>query len=342
MSERKLATVRMIDSIVPIEGADKIEKAIIGGWSVVVQKGDYSVNQKVIFFEIDSWIPNELAPFLSKGKEPSEFEGVKGERLRTVRLRGQLSQGLILPLEIVLEHFQEEPEVGTDVTEILGIKKWERPVPTQLAGQVKGNFPSFIPKTDQERVQNLVSEIEHHSKVETTFEVTEKLNGSSMTVFLHDGEFGVCSRNLQLKIEGNETNAFIRAAKQYNLEENMRSLDYDGFAFQGELVGEGIQGNPYKINGIKFYVYNVYSIRTQRYINPRWARLFAEDLGLEYVPVLDTKFVINTDVEGLLEIAEGTSVLNEEVEREGIVFKSNSGDFSFKAISNKWLLKGGE
>lgn len=124
MSERKLATVRVIDSIVPIEGADKIEKATIDGWSVVIQKGDYSVNQKVVFFEIDSWIPTELAPFLSKGKEPSEFEGVKGERLRTVRLHSQLSQGLILPLEILLEHFQEEPEVGTDVTEILGIKKW--------------------------------------------------------------------------------------------------------------------------------------------------------------------------------------------------------------------------
>lgn len=339
---RKLATVRIIDEINDIDESDFLEVATIGGWKIVVDKGVYSEKQKVIMVEIDSWIPTELAPFLSKGKEPSEFEGVKGERLRTVRLRGQLSQGLILPLEILLEHFQEEPEVGTDVTEILGIKKWERPVPTQLAGQVKGSFPSFIPKTDQERVQNLVSKVEHHSKMKTTFEATEKLNGSSMTVFLYNGEFGVCSRNLQLKIEGNETNAFIKAAKQYNLEENMRSLDYDGFAFQGELVGEGIQGNPYKINGIKFYVYNVYSIATQEYVKPRWARLFTEDLGLEYVPVLDTKFAINTDVKGLLEIAEGTSVLNEEVEREGIVFKSNSGDFSFKAISNNWLIKGGE
>ena len=95
---RKLATIRRIDALTPIDGADAIECATVGGWKVVVKKGEYTVGDLAVYCEIDSWIPTELAAFLSKGKEPREFEGIKGERLRTVKLRGQLSQGLLLPL----------------------------------------------------------------------------------------------------------------------------------------------------------------------------------------------------------------------------------------------------
>lgn len=341
MSERKLATVRVIDSIVPIEGADKIEKAIVGGWSVVVQKGDYSVNQKVVFFEIDSWIPTELAPFLSKGT-PSEFEGVSGERLRTVRLRGQLSQGLILPIEIVVEHFQEEPGIGTDVTEILGINKWERPIPVNMAGAIKGHFPWYIPKTDQERVQNLAYEVGLHHSKDTRFEESEKLNGSSMTVFMDKGEFGVCSRNLQLEIEGNENNIFVRTALHLGLEDKMKEMDLGNFAIQGELVGEGIQGNPYGISGQKFYIYNIYSIDEQTYFEPRFVKYLADEYDLDHVPVLKTGVVLFDTIDEFLYIAEGKSSLNPDVEREGLVFKSEDGVFSFKVVSNRWLLSGGE
>jgi RNA ligase (TIGR02306 family) len=154
---RKLATIRVIDALNPIEGADAIECATIGGWKVVVKKGEFNVGDRAVYCEIDSWIPTELAPFLSKGKEPREFEGIKGERLRTVKLRGQLSQGLLLNLDSAIPQTNSFAD-GDDVSELLNIVKWEMPMNAQLAGMAKGNFPSQIPKTDQERVQNLVGE----------------------------------------------------------------------------------------------------------------------------------------------------------------------------------------
>lgn len=336
MTERKLATTRRISNIEPIEGADAIEVATVGGWKVVVKKGEFKVGQLATYIEIDSWVPYDIAPFLSKGKEPREFNGVKGERLRTVKLRGQISQGLIIP------QVSENACEGTDVTEVLGIQKWEKPIPPQLAGQVKGNFPSFIPKTDQERVQNLVAEIEKHRQLGTTFEVTEKLDGSSMTVFLNEGEFGICSRNLQLKIEGNENNAFVKTAISLGLEEKLKQMDVGNVALQGELIGEGIQGNPYKLQGLHYYVYNVYSIDEQGYFYPRLAKYLCDDHDIKYVPVLEDKVSIDCGVDGLLTIADGMSVLNKNTRREGLVFKSEDNTFSFKTISNQWLLKGGE
>ena len=188
---RKLATIRKIDALTPIVGADAIECAAVGGWKVVVKKGEYTVGDLAVYCEIDSWIPTELAPFLSKGKEPRVYEGILGERLRTVKLRGQLSQGLLLPLEPTCANIESELFEGLDVSLPLGIVKWERLLNAQLAGMAKGNFPSLIPKTDQERVQNLKSEIAQAAEDGLEFEVTEKLEGSSMTVYLMDGVFGV-------------------------------------------------------------------------------------------------------------------------------------------------------
>ena len=152
MGERKLATVRSIDEIRPIKGADLIELAVVGGWHSVVKKGEFGVGDEIIYCEIDSWIPQTIAPFLCKGEEVREYEGVKGERLRTVKLRGQLSQGLILPISVIDQaSLGRCLSVGEDVSEILGIIKYEPPIPAQLAGDVVGLFPSFIFKTDEER-----------------------------------------------------------------------------------------------------------------------------------------------------------------------------------------------
>jgi len=154
-----MASIRRIDSIGPIPGADAIECARVGGWDVVVKRGEFAVGDLAVYCEIDSWIPNDLAPFLSKGSEPREYNGVRGERLRTVRLRGQVSQGLLLSRYIVLDRVGEIHE-GQDITELLGIQKWEAPVPASLAGEVRGMFPGYIRKTDQERIQNLVDELQ--------------------------------------------------------------------------------------------------------------------------------------------------------------------------------------
>ena len=342
MSDRKLATIRKIDAIDPIEGADAIEVATIGGWKVVVKKGEFPVNSYAIFCEIDSWIPTELAPFLtSAGKEPREFNGIKGERLRTVKLRGQLSQGLLLPIpEDTIKGAGSLIGEGLDLTDHLGIIKWEKPVPAQLAGQVRGNFPSLVPKTDQERIQNLVEEFNGVYQ-EDSWSITEKLDGSSCTFYLDDeGSFHVCSRNLDLKED--ENNSFWKVAHKFDIEGIMRRNSMQGIAIQGEMIGEGIQGNQYKVL-LDFYVYDMYNTRTGRYLLPVQLKAACERLGLKHVPIInESASLVGRTVESVLKEAEGKSMLNGS-EREGLVWKSNTiHDRSWKSISNRWLIKTGE
>jgi RNA ligase (TIGR02306 family) len=342
---RKLATIRKIDELNPIDGADAIECAVVGGWKVVVKKGEYSVGDLAVYLEIDSWVPTELAPFLSKGKEPREFEGIKGERLRTVKLRGQLSQGLLLPVEVDNGQFSGVVhlvkgdycvEEGMDVSDVLGIIKWERPMNAQLAGMAKGNFPTLIPKTDQERVQNLKNEIAVAAEAGLQFEVTEKLEGSSMTCYFIDGVFGVCSRNLDLK--ETEGNAFWETARREDIEAKMRDTGPDAqFAIQGELIGPGIQGNIYKLSRTEFYVFDVYNIKSGEYLKPDARRALIKRMGLNHVPVIWSTWELS-EVDAILAQAEGRAWLNGKQEREGIVYKQVDGGMTFKAISNKYLL----
>lgn len=335
---RKMATIRKIDAINPIKDADAIEVATVGGWKVVVKKGEFAVGDLAVYCEIDSWIPTKLAPFLSKGKEPREFEGIKGERLRTIKLRGQLSQGLLLNLDDVIPETHSFDE-GSDVSEYLNIVKWEMAIPAQLAGQVKGNFPSEVPKTDQERIQNLVEAIRAAKDAGLTFELTEKLEGSSMTVYRIRGEFGVCSRNLDLKRD--ENNAFWATAIAEDIERKIVDVfgpDTD-VAIQGELIGPGVQGNIYKLSKTEFYVYDIFDVQSGLYLYPEFRQRLVAKMGLTHVPVVAMDKDLGTgEVDYILEWAEGKSVLNDKQEREGIVFKEMRGGMTFKAISNKYLL----
>ena len=341
---RKMATIRKIDALRPIVGADAIECAIVGGWTCVVKKGEYTAGDLAVYCEIDSWIPYEVAPFLSKGNFPHVYNEVKGERLRTVKLRGQLSQGLLLPLKELYgllqglnNHFE-----GQDVSENLGIVKYEAPIPASLAGEVKGMFPSVIPKTDQERIQNLSVELEEWKAEKLTWEVTEKLDGSSMTVYIIDGEVGVCSRNLDLK--PNKDNSLWATA--YKNEINVKLIQsLSNLAIQGELVGSGIQGNMYKMRGQDFYVYDIYDIDAGRYFTPAERVAYCKVWDIKHVPVFKSDFMLTTEtVADLLKMAEGKSVMGDIVgpEREGLVYKCNERQVSFKTVSNKFLLKGGE
>ena len=331
---RKLATICKIDSVNPIEGADAIDVLTVGGWKVVARKGDYVTGDLAVYCEIDSWIPTELAPFLSNGDEKS-WNGVVGNRLRTIKLRGQLSQGLLLKIPSIVP---EGCEVGTDVTELLGIQKWEAPVPAQLSGEAIGLFPSAVPKTDQERIQNLTQELNDWKDLE--FEVTEKLDGSSCTIYLgEDGDFHVCSRNLDLRESDNNT--FWKVTQQYGVEQKMTDLGLYGLAIQGELIGEGIQGNPYKLKGQDLFVFDVYDTVHRQYLDAEKRIELCNTLGLKHVPVLtDSVSYSNLEVTELLMLAEGKSVLNTGSEREGLVFKCvTDPSIHFKAISNKFLLK---
>lgn len=326
--ERKLAKIVVIDAIIPIENADAIELAIIGGWKVVVKKGEFKPSQKAVYFEIDSWIPESIAPFLFEGKE---FNGVKGARLRTKKLRGVISQGLLLPVPEAYAELEE----GTDVTDEFGIQKYEKLLPEQLRGLAKGNFPSFIPKTDQERIQNLSKEIGKYDG--ELFEVTLKLDGSSITVFVNNGECGVCSRNLELKED--DSNAFWKIAKKLDIHQKILSTGRN-LAFQGEMLSPSIQGNYEKVDDLCMYVYDVFDIDENRYLLPSERLTLCEALGIEQVPLLGYYSLV-PDIEDILSQADGEG-MNKGVKREGLVFKHMDSDFSFKAISNSYLLKRGE
>ena len=345
---RKMATVRVIDSILPIPDADSIECAVIGGWKVVTKKDEYRPGDLAVYCEIDSWIPYELAPFLSKG-EPKEYNGVKGERLRTVKLKKQLSQGLLLPteflgagpLEVTIKSPYKERNLvvneGDDVSEFLGIQRWEPPQEFRAAN-AKGIFPYFIPKTDCERVQNLSSQVQQWAEEKVVFQKSEKLDGSSMTVFYKDGEVGVCSRNLELKDDG--TSTFWETAKNEQLVEKLISFGKN-IALQGELLGGQIQGNAYKITGFKFFLYDIYDIDKQEYLQPEAVEQFAEENGISHVPIIGYVTLPKEDVvQTLLSDADGKSAVGCNPKREGFVYKSTKDtSISVKCISNNWLLK---
>jgi RNA ligase (TIGR02306 family) len=341
---RKMATIRKIDALRPIVGADAIECAIVGGWTCVVKKDEYTAGDLAVYCEIDSWIPHEVAPFLSRGNFPHVYNEVKGERLRTVKLRGQLSQGLLLPIATVenliyIDGTRFQVEEGDDVSEALGIVKYEAPIPASLAGEVKGMFPSRIPKTDQERIQNLSTELEEWKAEKLTWEVTEKLDGSSMTVYIIDGEVGVCSRNLDLK--PNKDNSLWATAYKNEIDVKLiQSLS--NLAIQGELVGNGIQGNIYKMRDQEFYVYDIYDIDAGRYFTPAERVAYCKVWDIKHVPVFKTDFMLtNETVADLLQMAEAKSVMGDisGPEREGLVYKCNEQQVSFKAISNAFLLR---
>lgn len=356
--ERKLASIRRISDIQPIEGADNLELAIVDGWKVVVAKeAGHQIGDKVVYCEIDSFLP--IVPefeFLRKTsyKKMGEQEGF---RLRSIKLRGQVSQGLLLPLSIldgdeemkIGASFQPRGpqlqvgpyddaiviEEGVDVTELLGIVKYEPPIPAELSGKVKGNFPSFLRKTDEERIQNLSKEFkEWEGKY---FYVTEKLDGSSATFYYKDGVFGVCSRNLEL-LE-TEENTFWRVARELDLETKMRDFGIN-ISIQGELIGEGIQGNPYKLKGQTVRFFNLFDIDLQQYHTlSMMETVVKKQFGLETVPILDRHFELPETIEELLQYADDKSVLNPKFDREGVVIRSLDKTISFKVISNKFLLK---
>jgi RNA ligase (TIGR02306 family) len=347
MSIRKLASIQKIIDIQPIIDADAIEVATINSWRVVVKKGEFNVGDLVIYCEVDSWVPHSLAPFLSKGQEPREYDGIKGERLRTDKLRGQISQGLILPRSILPplppQSFDNMPTFiseGDDVSERLGIVKYEPPVPACLAGTVKGAWPSSIPKTDEERIQNLTNEWPVLSQY--VYEVTEKLEGSSMSVGMVGGEFFVGSRNLNLK--ETEGNTLWAMARKYDLEAKMRGF-VKNTLFQGEVIGEGIQGNHYGIKGQDFYVFAVYDIGLGQYLSPTLRQAMCAAHGLKHVPVVaerrDLGKDLTLDIDFVLKMSDGKSAINPKVLREGLVYKRVDGQEHWKAVSDEYLLKHG-
>ncbi len=330
--DRKLASIRTISSIRDIPDADSIDCATIDGWNCVVKKGEFSPGDLCVYFEIDSVLPE---------RPEYEFLRPKKFRIKTVRLRGQLSQGLCIPLSVAGVSGVE----GDDVTESLGVTKYEPHASNGGGGGFKhgrtaGTFPFFLTKTDQERIQNLTKVIDHYR--DEPFEVTEKLEGTSRTVFLYDGVTGHCSRNnIEEPSEGSLPG---QIEAKYNVMERLLSYGKN-IALQGEGIGQKIQGNIYKLQDIDFMIFDVYLIDERRYAVPEERLRILDDLKMDNrVPVIDEKFVIGSmTIPEILEYATASSKLYEGTLREGLVFKSHNLNkfgcpFSFKAVSNEYLL----
>lgn len=337
---RKLASVRVIDAVEPIPDADNIVCATIDGWKLVTQKSNnFQAGDLVVYFEIDSFLPmTEHFEFLRKSSY-RVMDNVEGFRLKTIKLRGQVSQGLILPLSEFADHGQMEE--GDDLTEVLGIKKWETPLHPSLSGKARGNFPEFIRKTDQERVQNIFKYLHQYKKNNHLYEMTLKLDGSSATIYCKSGYVGVCSRNLDLT--DTEENAFWKVARHTNLISALESYGRN-IAIQGELMGPGIQNNCEGLKTLQLYVFDIFDIDAQEYMDFNQKRSTIADLRslratFEEAPHI-TSINLNDieTIDQLLEMADRPSI-NHPI-AEGVVFKSMTGPrHSFKVINNKFLLK---
>jgi RNA ligase (TIGR02306 family) len=331
-----MATIRKIAEIRPIIGADLICAYRVDGWWVVDQVNKYLLGDLVVYAEPDSWIPHELAPFLSRGNAPRTFEQVLGERLRTVRLRGQLSQGLLLPITVCTA--PGDSQLGDDVSESLNILKYEAPIPACIAGEVTGALPGFIPKTDQERIQNLTLELAQWTTQSLTWEVTEKLDGSSMTVFWNQGLFGVCSRNWQLADRPGNTP--WRVAGELYLKSGLEQLGRN-LALQGELIGNDIQDNRYARRGQTFMIFDIFDIDAGEYLTPDQRTQLVTHMGWPHVPVIASAAVLTESMDQLLLAADSRSSMpvTPAPWQEGLVYKCNQLAVSFKVISNKFLLR---
>ncbi|MGB3617515.1 MAG: RNA ligase (ATP) [Catalinimonas sp.] len=329
---RKLASIQKIKALTPIAGADAIESASVLGWQLVVKKGEFAVGDLCVYCEIDSVLPD---------RPEFAFLKPRGMRIKTIRLRGQISQGICFPLSVLPGEF--EVAEGADCTEALGVTKWEPAIPAYLSGQIKGGFPSRVPKTDETRVQVLQPLLDQYAG-ETCY-VTEKLDGSSVTYFVQDGTFGVCSRNLELREDAQDS--FWKVARALDVERKLRSLG-GNVALQGELVGQGIQKNRLRLKGQTAYFFNLFDI--DRYVFADYERLrhTLQDLDLPMVPVLANDYRLQNDVDALVLMATTRSALCPQVWAEGIVvrpvqerFDIQWGRVSFKAINPEFLLKHG-
>lgn len=337
---RKLASVQYVHDIYPIEGADHVEAIGVLGWKCVAKKGEFEVGDWCVYFEIDSFLPiDDRFEFLRASSfKNSDLLG-EGFRLKTQRFRGQISQGLALPMSI-LPH--SEYNLGQDVTGLLGVRKWEIEERASSNGTIIGTLPSGVPKTEETRIQaepNLIGEF-----AGLPYYISTKMDGTSVTMYLSDGRFGVCGHNYEYADDG--SCSFWHYAHERDVEARLRSAGANNIVVQGEFCGGGIQGNPLKLIKPEWYVFTISDSDTRR----RWPLdemiAFCDETGLARVPVeeRDDFFGYNS-VDALLARARGT--YESGATKEGVVVrpltpvysKILQAPLSMKVINNDYLLK---
>jgi hypothetical protein len=391
---RQLVSIKKITDLHPIPEADRIETATIdNGWKVIVKKGEFKIEDKCLYFEIDSILPTKDERFSFLDRDAKNFEWGRGARLRTIKLKKQISQGLALPVSL----FEKEVKSKNDLTEILGIKKWEdvdtvpeqadtnkkqqgkflrslgKIIPRFIRGRylgfvaslykkTKGDFPRFVPKTDQKRVQNFSKFFQDEENFNKNFEITIKSDGSSLTIYKNKSDVGICSREVtvwkkaqygifkrllgfksnQIKLDSN----FTRVAAKTNIVEALEKLNRN-IAVQGEMVGPGVNGNRAFLKDFEYHIFDIFDIDNQKYFGPTERLKIIADLmrngykgGVAYEVAFDNlKKLDLTSIEKCLKFAETVRFPGNDNIVEGVVFKSLDGQFSFKAVSNEYLLK---
>ena len=384
MSERALAHIERVAWIKPIEGADNIELIGILGWCLISKKNEFKVDDKAVFFEIDSKLPE---------KEWSEFMRSKHFKVKTLKLGkfNVISQGLALPLLAIPELQNKEWKIGTNVTELLGVtysvdednhrkskngdpnaryksmasrhqklfktkpfrwlmkKSWGRKLLFVFFGKKKDkpkSFPDWIVKTDETRIENAPFYLESTEP----WIKTEKIDGTSSTYAIDftkkkKGDFIVCSRNVRQQDEKQECyhtcgNVYWEIAGKYDIENILRTIakgqELKRVVLQGEIYGESIQGNPYKLKERRFAAFNL--IIDGNRLGSVEAIELLKEYDVPFVPIIDTKYYLPKDMETFKLEADGTSTIS-NVKREGFVYRSQDGTKSFKNVSREFLLK---
>ena len=343
---RKLASVQRIWNIEPIEGADRIELAHVLGWQCVVNKGQFQPMDLAVYFEVDSFLP--IAPeyeFLrASSYRKTDIMG-EGFRLRTMKFRGQISQGLLLPVAAFPE-IPSDVELGTDVTEQLGIRKWEIEERITTGGTMIGTLPYDVPHTDETRVQAEPDLIQDFSGLE--YYISTKMDGSSHSVSVDENGFHVTGHNYEYKDDGNSP--FYELVKSVGLQQKMESFAVENglkaFTIQGELCAPGIQKNRLKLTKPEWYVFTIRE-------NGKRAGLermleICDRLQLNRVPIEEVGIDLPRkypNIEALLERADGNYPNGGK--KEGIVIRPTEpvycericAELSMKVVSNKYLLK---
>ena len=370
---RKLASIQVIKNIKPIEGADRIEVTQVLNWDCVAKKGDFKIGDKVIYFEIDSLLPD--IPIFEFLKGSSWSQKLNKYKISTHKFRNQISQGLIIsvdqlkniyrqivPISIDYPDIIKNPQEGDDLTEILQIEKYEPPVSNGTLGEIIYH-EWYVPKTDEERIQVCAENVlpKYVESEQDDWYTSIKLDGTSCTVGLFDDAFLIGGRNQWYKDE----NMYTTTVKKYgDIETKLKG--YKAFndlyvVFQGELCGPGIQSNKLGLQEKEWYVFNAYVSETGKMDSYKKCNLtqmldLCKMFKLKHVPIIDNKDKFNfkeTDdidelVENLLEYADSFKYRDyfEDASpnqiAEGLVFRLNDMTYSFKVVSNKFLLKGGE
>jgi len=343
---RKLASVQRVWKIEPIEGADRIELAHVLGWQCVVNKGQIQPMDAAVYFEIDSFLPirPEFEFMRASSYKKSDIMG-EGFKLKTMRFRGQISQGLLLPLSTFPE-IPADAEIGTDVTELLGVRKWEIEERATTGGTVIGTLPYDIPHTDETRVQAQPELIQAFAGLE--YYISTKLDGSSHSIGIDENGFHVTGHNYEYKDDGSSD--FYKLVNERGYREKLESFVQEQglktLTIQGEFCAPGILKNRLKLTKPEWYVFTVRE-NGKRVGLDRMLEI-CDALGFDHVPIEERGMDLPSKyptVEALLERADGEYPKGGK--KEGIVIRPTepifcpliSASLSMKVVSNKYLLK---